>query len=198
MDSKRRAESWKKNRRQLAYSTVGTPDYIAPEVFMQTGYSSVCDWWSLGVIMYEMLIGYPPFCSESPQETYRKVMNWRETLVFPPEVPISNEARDLIQRFCCESERRIGSQGCNEIKVHNFFKGVDWEHIRERPAATAVEVKSIDDTSNFDDFPDVDLKIPSAPVKEGDMGYKDWVFINYTYKRFEGLTQRGALRPSKK
>lgn len=200
MDSKRRAESWKKNRRQLAYSTVGTPDYIAPEVFMQTGYSSACDWWSLGVIMYEMLIGYPPFCSENPQETYRKVMNWRETLIFPPEVPISNEARDFIQRFCCEAERRIGnSGGVEEIKQHPFFKGVDWDHIRERPAAIPVEVKSIDDTSNFDDFPDVDLKIPSAPVKEGETTYKDWVFINYTFKRFEGLTQRGAnkLTPKK-
>ena len=76
---------------------MGTPDYIAPEVFMQTGYTSSCDWWSLGVIMYEMLIGYPPFCSENPTETYRKVMTWRETLIFPPEVPISNQARDLIQ-----------------------------------------------------------------------------------------------------
>lgn len=99
MNSKRKAETWKKNRRQLAYSTVGTPDYIAPEVFMQTGYNKLCDWWSLGVIMYEMLIGYPPFCSETPQETYRKVMNWKETLVFPPEVPISEKAKDLILRL---------------------------------------------------------------------------------------------------
>ena len=57
-------------------SLVGTPDYIAPEVFVQTGYTKSCDWWSLGVIMFEMLVGYPPFCSESPQETYRKVMDW--------------------------------------------------------------------------------------------------------------------------
>ena len=62
-DSKRRAESWKKSRRRLAYSTVGTPDYIAPEVFLQNGYSYVADWWSLGVIMYEMLIGEGSVCT---------------------------------------------------------------------------------------------------------------------------------------
>ncbi|KAK4877406.1 hypothetical protein RN001_009912 [Aquatica leii] len=198
MDSKRRAESWKKNRRALAYSTVGTPDYIAPEVFLQTGYGPACDWWSLGVIMYEMLIGYPPFCSENPQDTYRKVMNWRDTLQFPAEVPISEEAKDTIVRFCCEAERRLGSQkGIEELKLVPFFRGVDWEHIRERPAAIPVEVKSIDDTSNFDDFPDVKLEIPAAPLpQDGEVSYKDWVFINYTFKRFEGLTQRGT--PTKK
>ena len=98
MDSKRKLESWKRNRRALAYSTVGTPDYIAPEVFLQTGYDKTCDWWSLGVIMFEMLIGYPPFCSETPQETYRKVMNWKSTLEFPPEVPISETASKTIMR----------------------------------------------------------------------------------------------------
>ncbi|XP_023226686.1 serine/threonine-protein kinase tricorner-like isoform X2 [Centruroides sculpturatus] len=192
MDSKRRAESWKRNRRQLAYSTVGTPDYIAPEVFMQTGYNSSCDWWSLGVIMYEMLIGYPPFCSETPQETYRKVMNWRQTLIFPPEVPVSSESRDLIQHFCCEANLRIGANsGINEIRQHPFFRGVDWEHIRERPAAIPTEVKSIDDTSNFDEFPDVELKISAVPPKDSEANCKDWVFVNYTFRRFEGLTQCG-------
>lgn len=55
-----------------------------------------------------MFLGYPPFCSENPQETYRKVMNWRETLIFPPEVPISEEAKDTIIKFCCEADRRLG------------------------------------------------------------------------------------------
>ncbi|KAF2987035.1 hypothetical protein EK904_007008 [Melospiza melodia maxima] len=176
-----------------AYSTVGTPDYIAPEVFMQTGYNKLCDWWSLGVIMYEMLIGYPPFCSETPQETYRKVMNWKETLVFPPEVPISEKAKDLILRFCIDSENRIGSNGVEEIKSHPFFEGVDWGHIRERPAAIPIEIKSIDDTSNFDEFPESDILQPVPNTTEPDYKSKDWVFLNYTYKRFEGLTQRGSI-----
>lgn len=147
--------------------------------------------------MYEMLIGYPPFCSENPQETYRKVMSWRETLVFPPEVPISEQAKDTIMRLCCEADRRAGShQGIEDLKSMKFFQQVDWEHTRERPSVINVEVKSIDDTSNFDEFPEVDIKLPvSPPVKEGEAGYKDWVFINYTYKRFEGLTQRGVIRP---
>lgn len=162
--------------------------------------------------------GYPPFCSENPQETYRKVMNWRETLSFPAEVPISEEARDAITRFCCESDRRLGSSGRGIDELRStiaFFRGVDWEHIRERPSAIPVQVKSIDDTSNFDDFPDVKLEIreyspipsfrllviihrclllflASAPIsQDGEVIYKDWVFINYTFKRFEGLTQRG-------
>uniref|UniRef100_A0A3P8NA80 non-specific serine/threonine protein kinase n=1 Tax=Astatotilapia calliptera TaxID=8154 RepID=A0A3P8NA80_ASTCA len=171
MNSKRKAETWKRNRRQLAFSTVGTPDYIAPEVFMQNGYNKLCDWWSLGVIMYEMLIGYPPFCSETPQETYRKVMNWRETLVFPPEVPISEKAKDLILR---------------QVFVLHYY-----DHIRERPAAIPINIRSIDDTSNFDEFPDSDILTPTGTYT--DLKNKDWVFINYTYKRFEGLTARGAI-----
>ncbi|VEL43353.1 unnamed protein product [Protopolystoma xenopodis] len=103
--------------------------------------------------------GYPPFCSSTPQETYQKVMTWRDTLVFPPEMPVSLEAHNLISAFCNDADCRLGSSaGLDEIRQHAFFAGVDWEHIRERPAAIPVRLKSIDDTSNFDDFPDTDLK----------------------------------------
>ncbi|XP_062512850.1 serine/threonine-protein kinase tricornered-like [Corticium candelabrum] len=140
------------------YSTVGTPDYIAPEVFVQTGYTKSCDWWSLGVIMYEMLIGWPPFCSESTQETYKKIIKWKENLVFPPENPISAEACDLILKLCTSPNVRIGRNDVTEIQCQSFFHDVDWKHIRDHPAAIPITVKSIDDTLNFDEFPDLELK----------------------------------------
>jgi len=154
-------------------------------------------------------VGYPPFCSETPQETYRKVMSWKDTLVFPPEVPVTETAKQTIMRFCSDPERRV--KCLDDIKALSFFKGVDWDHIRERPAAIPMHIKSIDDTSNFDEFPDVDLKLPgcggggTAPPgghpennnsNPNGPAYKDWVFINYTFKRFEGLTQRGLLPTS--
>ena len=81
-----------------AYSTVGTPDYIAPEIFLQKGYGNECDWWSLGAIMFECLVGYPPFCSETTHETYQKIINWPHYLVIPDDVHLSREAEDLIRR----------------------------------------------------------------------------------------------------
>ena len=69
-----------------AYSMVGTPDYIAPEVLSKKGYGVECDWWSLGAIMYEMVLGYPPFYSEDPMVTCSKIINWRKFLRFAPEV----------------------------------------------------------------------------------------------------------------
>uniref|UniRef100_A0A452ZIW6 non-specific serine/threonine protein kinase n=1 Tax=Aegilops tauschii subsp. strangulata TaxID=200361 RepID=A0A452ZIW6_AEGTS len=73
---------WQKNRRMLAYSTVGTPDYIAPEVLLKKGYGMECDWWSLGAIMYEMLVGYPPFYSEDPMSTCRKIIHCMHDIGF--------------------------------------------------------------------------------------------------------------------
>ncbi|CAH8512487.1 unnamed protein product [Schistosoma rodhaini] len=189
-DSRRRAEGWNKKRRRLAYSTVGTPDYIAPEVFQHHGYTNSCDWWSLGVIMYEMLIGYPPFCSATPQETYKKIMNWKEALFFPPEMPISNHSRNLIQSLCCGAETRLSS--IEDIRKQPFFHAVDWEHIRERPAAIPVNIRSIDDTSNFDEFPNADLSWPNVtdPMKSYQ---KNLAFINYTYKAFDGWTNNDRI-----
>ena len=82
-----------------AYSTVGTPDYIAPEIFLQKGYGKECDWWSLGAIAFECLVGYPPFCSESTHETYQKIMQWKKYLSFPEDIHLSTEAENFIARY---------------------------------------------------------------------------------------------------
>ena len=73
------------SRRELAYSTVGTPDYIAPEVLAPVGYGKACDWWSLGVIMYECLVGYTPFYADDANATCRKILEWRKHLALPAD-----------------------------------------------------------------------------------------------------------------
>ncbi|KAJ2922095.1 hypothetical protein H1R20_g15002, partial [Candolleomyces eurysporus] len=98
ISNKDQIATWKANRRKLAYSTVGTPDYIAPEIFLQKGYGKECDWWSLGAIAFECLVGYPPFCSESTHETYQKIMQWKKYLFFPDDIHLSAEAENFITK----------------------------------------------------------------------------------------------------
>ncbi|XP_058104540.1 uncharacterized protein LOC131248300 isoform X4 [Magnolia sinica] len=145
-------QHWQKNRRMLAYSTVGTPDYIAPEVLLKKGYGMECDWWSLGAIMYEMLVGYPPFYSEEPMSTCRKIVNWRSHLRFPEEAKLAPEAKDLISKLLCNVERRLGTKGAHEIKAHPWFKGTQWEKLYQMEAAFIPEVNDELDTQNFEKF----------------------------------------------
>lgn len=119
-----------KRNRKLAYSTVGTPDYIAPEVFGQAGYTETVDWWSVGAILFEMLVGYPPFFSDEPSVTCQKILHWRKTLSVPSEVNLSAHATDILKRFMCDADDRLGNNGVDEIKNHPFFRGVDWENLR--------------------------------------------------------------------
>ncbi len=88
------------------HSLVGTPDYIAPEVFNRTGYTEIVDWWSVGAILFEMLVGYAPFCSDNPKETCRKVVQWRKHLHVPSNLQVPKEAIDIIMRLMSE-ERNI-------------------------------------------------------------------------------------------
>lgn len=122
---------YNKERRQLAYSTVGTPDYIAPEVFGQGGYNESVDWWSVGVILFEMLVGYPPFFSDDPSITCQKIIHWRKTLIIPSDANLSPAATDLIKCLINDADKRLGSKGVQDIKNHPFFEGLDWEKIRE-------------------------------------------------------------------
>ncbi|KAG0361816.1 hypothetical protein BGZ54_008928 [Gamsiella multidivaricata] len=101
--------TWRdRNRKKMAFSVVGTNNYMAPEVLRGAGYDRGCDWWSLGVIMFEMLYGYPPFISKSRHTTRLKIINWRQTLKFPAKPKVSREVQDLIEKLICEKEFRLG------------------------------------------------------------------------------------------
>ncbi|KAH7522081.1 hypothetical protein FEM48_Zijuj07G0099900 [Ziziphus jujuba var. spinosa] len=171
-----------------AYSTVGTPDYIAPEVLLKKGYGMECDWWSLGAIMYEMLVGYPPFYSDEPMSTCRKIVNWRTHLKFPEEAKLSPEAKDLISRLLCNVEQRLGTKGADEIKAHPWFKGIDWDKLYQMKAAFIPEVNDELDTQNFEKFEEADNEIQTSS-KAGPwrkmLSSKDINFVGYTYKNFE-------------
>jgi serine/threonine kinase 38 len=129
-----------KRSRQLAFSTVGTPDYIAPEVFGQCGYNETVDWWSVGAILFEMLVGYPPFFSDDPSVTCQKILHWRKTLNIPPEANLSPAATDILKRLLCDADHRLGANGVEEIKSHPFFEAMDWNTMRKAKAPYAPQL----------------------------------------------------------
>lgn len=141
----------RQHQRCLAHSLVGTPNYIAPEVLLRTGYTQLCDWWSVGVILYEMVVGQPPFFANTPMETQLKVINWKSTLHIPPAAKLSPEASDLIIKLCRGHEDRLGKNGTDEIKAHPFFKSIDFSSdLRQQGAPYVPTIAHSTDTSNFD------------------------------------------------
>ncbi|XP_054163107.1 LOW QUALITY PROTEIN: serine/threonine-protein kinase Warts-like [Oppia nitens] len=145
----------REHQRCLAHSLVGTPNYIAPEVLMRTGYTQLCDWWSVGVILYEMIVGIPPFNANTPEETQNKVIHWDKTLRIPKDRNFSPASTDLIVKLCCGPEDRLGRNGADEIKRHSFFDGIVFDgDLRKQPAPYIPEIKHETDTSNFDEIDD--------------------------------------------
>lgn len=191
-------QHWQMNRRTLAFSTVGTPDYIAPEVLLKKGYGKECDWWSLGAIMYEMLVGYPPFYSDSAIQTCRKIVHWKDHVKFPEGSRLTPEAKDLICRLLCDVEHRLGTYGAEQIKAHPWFKDVAWEKLYEMEAAFKPEVNGALDTRNFIKFDEVNApasaRTGSGPLRKMLLTPKDLNFVGYTYKNFEAV--KGLRRSS--
>ncbi|KAF7709367.1 serine/threonine-protein kinase LATS2 [Silurus meridionalis] len=185
----------RQHQRCLAHSLVGTPNYIAPEVLLRKGYTQLCDWWSVGVILFEMLVGQPPFLAPTPTETQLKVINWENTLQVPPQVKLSPEAIDIIGRLCCSAEERLGGNGAGEIKAHPFFAQVDFSsNLRTQPAPYRPKIAHPMDTSNFD--PVEEEGGPGAWSDSGDSTrawdtlcspnskHPEHAFYEFTFRRF--------------
>ena len=159
------------------YSCVGTAYYVAPEVLNKKGYGKEIDWWSVGVIFFEMLYGYAPFCSKETNEVCYKVLNWEKFLVFPKKIKISLEAEDLIRKLINNNNVRLGKNGPDEIKKHSFFKNFDWDNIFKLKPPFIPNLKCDYDCKYFEEF---NYEEPFYP-NEINLR-KNANFIGYTYK----------------
>jgi serum/glucocorticoid-regulated kinase 2 len=129
----------------------GTPEYLAPELLTGAGYTKSVDWWTLGVLLYEMLTGLPPFYDENTNEMYRKILT--EPLHFPGPEIVPPAARDLLTRLLDrDASKRLGAKGAAEIKAHYFFHSIDWRKLLERKYEPSFKPNVVDakDTANFD------------------------------------------------
>ena len=164
------------------YSCVGTAFYVAPEVLNKTGYGKEIDWWSAGVIFYEMLVGYAPFCSKSTSEVCYKVMNWEKFLEIPKKskMEISDEAQDLIYKLINNKNKRLGKNGAEEIENHPFFGDIDWNNVHKMKAPFIPFLDYEYDTKYFNKFKEIEPFYP--PKNNGNKRRKDIEFFGYTYK----------------
>ena len=109
----------------------GTPEYLAPELLLGQGYDKAVDWWTLGVLLYEMLTGLPPYYDENTNEMYRKILS--EPLHFPGPEIVPPAAKDLLTQLLDRNPAsRLGANGAAEIKAHAFFNSIDWRRLLQR------------------------------------------------------------------
>ncbi|KAM7353738.1 cGMP-dependent protein kinase for isoform 2-T5 [Cochliomyia hominivorax] len=134
----------------------GTPEYVAPEVILNRGHDISADYWSLGVLMFELLTGTPPFTGSDPMRTYNIILKGIDAIEFPRN--ITSNARNLIKKLCRDNPaERLGYQrgGISEIQKHKWFDGFYWWGLQNRTLEPPIKptVRSVTDTANFDDYP---------------------------------------------
>lgn len=169
-------------------TAVGTPDYISPEVLKSQGgegcYGVECDWWSVGVVTYEMLMQDLPFFSESLMGTYSNIMNHKNTLQFKGDPTISVAAKRIITQFLEDSDLRLGMNGIAEIKKHAFFRTDQWtwDNISSCVPPVQPELTSEIDTQNFDPIEDPAPEQQSFPPPMEFQG-NHLPFVGFTYQK---------------
>ncbi|XP_026733791.1 microtubule-associated serine/threonine-protein kinase 3 isoform X3 [Trichoplusia ni] len=129
----------------------GTPEYIAPEVILRQGYGKPVDWWSMGIILYEFLVGCVPFFGDTPEELFAHTVN--DDIEWPSEedFPIAVEARAIITELLARNPRdRLGTGGTHQVKDHIYFCGLDWNNLLRRKAEFIPQLENDEDTSYFD------------------------------------------------
>merc|ERR1719238_1229948 len=155
------------------YTLCGTPEYIAPEVLLNKGHGKPVDWWTLGILIYEMIVGQPPFCDEEPMGIYQKILAGK--IYFPKY--FDKNAKALVKKLVtADLSKRYGNlkAGSDDILKHKWFATIDAEKMTkyEMPSPYQVNVKDDNDVSNFENIPD-SAELPPAVPASADP-FTDW------------------------
>lgn len=173
----------------------GTPEYLSPEVIQSKGHTKAVDWWALGILIYEMILGYPPFYDNSPIQIYKKIV--ADPVAFPAWV--SPDTRDIVQRLCTKDlSARLGNTkaGGAEVMRHLFFSGIDWRELESQRHEVCVsapvcpgpakggkgpmvpELRFPGDTRYFENYdpsgPSPDDEYPESMRREYDHVFRDF------------------------
>eukprot|EP01133_Synstelium_polycarpum_P010764 gene10764-12536_t len=198
--------------KKISFSKVGSPEYMAPEMLSGRGYDLTYDYWSLGVVFFEMLLGDTPFGGDTPEEVFQNILDWKKVIDWEAlRDNLSDNAIDLLKNLLCEPEKRATTE---ELKAHPYFAGLDWENVKNMVPPFVPQVQNELDTSYFEGAVDLDDQDdeedafdeameaaneamegcdPTEPPTDDD-SFRSMPFGGFTFQRFPSIVEGARMK----